>query len=711
MAEKVIAYKVKVVNESGEVVDTLAQDFKTLKKSVSDLENELQNTEFGSEQFKDLQKELKNSKGAIDEAQKSTMSLGEKFASIPGPIGQVAQSVQGLGTAFKALIANPIGAVIAALGLVFVTLFKALTSTEKGLFALNKVMAVFSGLLSPIITGLQEIALVLVDGLLVGLEAVQNVLSSLGFDQFAQASKDATALAQSINEVEEAEGDLAVERAKQNKQLAEAREILADTNVSLEDRKKALKEVQKSEEDLASREVQLSQRRLANIREEIRLKGASKDLNDAEEAALIQLFNTQQNQAAVRRKNIKAEAALEREAEAKRKEAETARKERQKAREAAEVDRLKKLEEAAKFEQDLGLRLITDLDQRAKKQAEIERDAQLKSIDSLAVTEQKKLELRLGVEQDYQNKLSVIEKTAQDKKNADETARLTKIEADKQAQLARDTASVDASIELERMRLEGIQELGAEDLDKTIELMKQKTALLLQNDELTAEQRLLIEEQLANGITQIQMDAAQRQIAIERMKLQATADAFGNIAAIAGEGTKVGKTAAIAQATINTYLSATEAFKSVIGIKFFGPILAPIAAAAAVVAGLKQVQAIMSVEDQVPKIKTKFALGGIVNGQGGMYGDNISAMVSPGESIINSRSTAMFRPLLSTINQIGGGAPFSGGIVQNGVDMGQVEMLGALRGKNKQPIKAYVVASEMTNEIMLDRQARSRSLI
>ena len=200
MAEKVVTYKVKIVNENGEIVETLASDFNTLKKSVGDLEKELQNTDFGSEQFRDLEKELKKSKGALKEAEQSTMSLGQKFAAIPGPIGAVSQSVMGLGTAFKALIANPIGAVIAALGLIFMGLYKALTSTEKGMFALNKVMGAVSGLLTPIITLLQEVSMVLIDGVLKGVELLQAGLEALGFDAFAEASRDATALAQSINQ-------------------------------------------------------------------------------------------------------------------------------------------------------------------------------------------------------------------------------------------------------------------------------------------------------------------------------------------------------------------------------------------------------------------------------------------------------------------------------------------------------------------------------
>jgi len=179
---------------------------------------------------------------------------------------------------------------------------------------------------------------------------------------------------------------------------------------------------------LAAKEVQLSQKRLANIREEIRLKGASKDLNDAEEQALIQLFNTQQSQAAVRRKNIKAEAALERENEAKLKEAENARKEREKARVAAAEQKKKDLADAAKFEQDLNLRLITDADLKARKTLEIEKQTQLDAVNNLKVTEEKKAQLRLGVEQDYLNKVALLDADAQKKKDEADAAQLAKDE-------------------------------------------------------------------------------------------------------------------------------------------------------------------------------------------------------------------------------------------------------------------------------------------
>jgi len=56
--------------------------------------------------------------------------------------------------------------------------------------------------------------------------------------------------------------------------------------------------------------------------------------------------------------------------------------------------------------------------------------------------------------------------------------------------------------------------------------------------------------------------------------------------------------------------------------------------------------------------KPKFATGGLINGRGTGTSDSIDARVSNGESIINANSTSMFTPLLSSLNQAGGGVGF-----------------------------------------------------
>lgn len=55
----------------------------------------------------------------------------------------------------------------------------------------------------------------------------------------------------------------------------------------------------------------------------------------------------------------------------------------------------------------------------------------------------------------------------------------------------------------------------------------------------------------------------------------------------------------------------------------------------------------------------KFATGGLVSGPGTATSDSIPARLSNGESVINARSTAMFGPLLSSLNQAGGGVAFN----------------------------------------------------
>jgi len=80
--------------------------------------------------------------------------------------------------------------------------------------------------------------------------------------------------------------------------------------------------------------------------------------------------------------------------------------------------------------------------------------------------------------------------------------------------------------------------------------------------------------------------------------------------------------------------------------------------------GVKQAATINSTNPQ------GFARGGLylsdgygayLSGPGSGTSDSINAKLSNGESIINARSTEMFAPILSAINQAGGGRAFNSG--------------------------------------------------
>ena len=109
------------------------------------------------------------------------------------------------------------------------------------------------------------------------------------------------------------------------------------------------------------------------------------------------------------------------------------------------------------------------------------------------------------------------------------------------------------------------------------------------------EQGLISEKQY-----QAALNAINEQYATKRA--DATATAFGNMASnigsALGEASGAYKAFAIVQATIATYTAAIEAYKSTAAIPVVGPFLAPVAAAAAVGAGMARVSAIRSAREQ-----------------------------------------------------------------------------------------------------------------
>jgi hypothetical protein len=73
----------------------------------------------------------------------------------------------------------------------------------------------------------------------------------------------------------------------------------------------------------------------------------------------------------------------------------------------------------------------------------------------------------------------------------------------------------------------------------------------------------------------------------------------------------------------------------------------------------------------------------------------------------------MFKPLLSSINAIGGGRRFADGGLAVGSFSQQQALSDLQSSMNLQatPIKTYVVASDMTSQQMMDRSIKSRSTI
>lgn len=134
------------------------------------------------------------------------------------------------------------------------------------------------------------------------------------------------------------------------------------------------------------------------------------------------------------------------------------------------------------------------------------------------------------------------------------------------------------------------------------------------------------------------------------------------------------KAGATAEALINTFMAASKSLAE------FGFPIGAVFAALAIAQGMLQVRAI---QDQ----PVGFNQGGMVRGRGTGTSDSIDAKLSNGESVINARSTRMFKPILSKINEAGGGRKFAdGGTLDDG---GAVGTLGL--------VKAFVVTDEVND--------------
>jgi hypothetical protein len=183
------------------------------------------------------------------------------------------------------------------------------------------------------------------------------------------------------------------------------------------------------------------------------------------------------------------------------------------------------------------------------------------------------------------------------------------------------------------------------------DLVDQKDALLkeqYQNNLITEAQ--FTEGIKANAAARIEIDKAEVNAKMENASK--IAGLLGGLSNLVGKESAAGKAFAVAQATIDTYLSAQKAYQSMVGIPVAGPALAAVAAGVAIAGGLKNIREITRVK--VP--------GG---GGGGISAPSISA----------------------TAPAVTSGVPTLG--------TSPVTALGSMM-QNQPPLRAYVVESEVT---------------
>jgi hypothetical protein len=257
------------------------------------------------------------------------------------------------------------------------------------------------------------------------------------------------------------------------------------------------------------------------------------------------------------------------------------------------------------------------------------------------------------------------EKEVSDKKAADDKAKLDKEAAEAKAlsDLKNQIRDSEAVTEDERRALE---------IQKTIEHYDNLINLAREQGLATE----ALEQAKVNALNKFNQASSKNQIDWEKLtqaeKTRVVSQGLNNLTSILGEESAAGKAAAIASATISTYQSATDSYKSLSGIPIIGPALGFAAAGAAIVGGIANVKKIASTK--VPN-----------SGGGGGSAPSISG------------STASAPSIPPAFNVVGAS--------------NTNQLADAIGGQAQQPVKAYVVSNDVTTAQSMDRNIVSGASI
>ena len=266
---------------------------------------------------------------------------------------------------------------------------------------------------------------------------------------------------------------------------------------------------------------------------------------------------------------------------------------------------------------------IKDENEKARQQILLDYEKQRQEIfDNEKLTADQKTALVLELATQEQQALAALQFTIDEQKAAEDLA-----------ELDREMAQADLSFQIQK-----------DLLDKKDALLKEQVqAGLITEAEFT-------EGIKANADARIEIDKAEVDAKMENASK--IAGLLGGLSNLVGKETAAGKAFAVAQATIDTYLSAQKAYQSMVGIPVAGPALAAVAAGVAIAGGIANVRKIVSTK--VP--------GG---GGGGVSAPNISASA----------------PAVTSGVPTVGNSPVTA--------LGQVM-------NNQPPLRAFVVESEVT---------------
>ena len=654
----------------------------------------------------------------------------EAFTRMGGSMGGLQGPLNMAKNGFMALSSTPIIAILGALVSIIQKVIQNLKSSEASMQAVTVALA-------PLNAGsrlLQKTMQALGSGIAKVAERLGRWAEKLGL--VTEEMKVEQQLVKDDIALQMRERDIIRENADSQLKISQLRAKAADKlNYTEKERIEFLKQAVAEEDAVAKREMEVAAERYRILEEQSKLAENSKEENDELARAYADMVNAEKS---YYDKSRELQAQITEATNAARaKEKERIDKERQALAELAEarvnimkegIDK-EKAQETANHEKKLAelrdrLKTEQNLSETAKaainQQIELEEQRHAKKMSQLDIQatnerlerEKQTLELKLGTaikgsEEEYKLKQQQLqtqmEMELQNVKLTEEQKQLIRENYQKkEAQLAEErNAQILAASRLEYENQIAEMALRHETTLQTELQMKQAEldALHQLEGESDAEFRA---RQLAamKEVADKKKEIADYEISIEQTKYEAISQITGGLRSVLeafGEenkaAAKAAKVLAIAEIAINT----GKAIAAGVAQSQSVPFPANLAAIAATVTTV-----LANIASAISTVKSaKFATGGYVSGPGTGTSDSIAARLSNGESVINARSTAMFGPLLSSLNQAGGGVAFNPAA---GGQREGYEFLAAAVAAGMKSVQLHVGVDEVTK--VQDRVAR-----
>lgn len=197
-----------------------------LKNQASALQKQLDHTSASAnpEEYKNLQKQLDETKSAMDVLATKGKGTIATLAAMPNPVGEATRAVIGFGNGLKQLAMNPIGAVLMAIVALFFVFKKAINSSEEATNKFNQILAPFRALMDSILNVVQKVVGAIADGIAWLMKLGGSILSLIpGMDKVIQKSNDAVQLEKDKQQLAKDERKMLVENAKTQNEVSELR--------------------------------------------------------------------------------------------------------------------------------------------------------------------------------------------------------------------------------------------------------------------------------------------------------------------------------------------------------------------------------------------------------------------------------------------------------------------------------------------------------